>query len=145
MILIGFSEELPTCVIHPRGGYDEIQRRHWSPNRTAAKMASEGDDSENNRNSVYLYTGGNAVPKDVTHVRVDESVTIIPDVAFMHCDNLEEVELPDGILIIGRHAFYGCTSLTGISIPSTVKEIGEHAFNSCVELEEVVLPNGLLK
>ena len=37
------------------------------------------------RKYVYLYTGGAAVPKDVTHVRVDESVTIISDRAFMDC------------------------------------------------------------
>jgi hypothetical protein len=110
------------------------QQRHSSTRINAMSAA---------RKYVYLYTGGAAVPKDVTHVRVDESVTIISDRAFMDCIYLQEVELPDGILIIECDAFFKCNSLRRINIPSTVEEIGKRAFWYCEKLEEVVLPNGL--
>ena len=45
---------------------------------------------------IYVYNGLDEVPEDVTHVRVDHSVTVIPEGAFREYLKLEEVELPRG-------------------------------------------------
>ena len=50
--------------------------------------------------SVYIYNGADEVPNDVTHVRVDPSVTVIPERAFENCKQLEVVELPEGLIHI---------------------------------------------
>ena len=47
------------------------------------------------REEVYIYNGVDRVPRDVTHVRVDQSVTVIPDRAFNVRRQLVEVDLPE--------------------------------------------------
>eukprot|EP00571_Detonula_confervacea_P000103 CAMPEP_0172326988 /NCGR_PEP_ID=MMETSP1058-20130122/58221_1 /TAXON_ID=83371 /ORGANISM="Detonula confervacea, Strain CCMP 353" /LENGTH=582 /DNA_ID=CAMNT_0013043905 /DNA_START=106 /DNA_END=1855 /DNA_ORIENTATION=+ len=97
-------------------------------------------------NEVHIiYMGGDAVTEDVTHVRVDPSVTVIRSETFRFCLNLQEVELPEGLLKVESRAFSQCKLLTKIIIPSTVEEIGSEAFEWCEKLEEVVLPKGLQK
>ena len=109
----------------------------------------------------YLYTGDSdeQVPPDVSHVRVDASVTIIPNDAFKELWHLVEVELPEGLLEIGSHAFYGCESLVHVNFPSTLKTIGDNAFacnlpcrlediyyqSTGVKIVEAILPNGLIE
>ena len=97
----------------------------------------------NNTQTIYIYNGVGEVPMDVTHVRVDPSVTDIPQRAFDDHRKLEAVELPEGLIRIGDWAFCDCTSLRSINIPSTVEEIGERVFYSCQKLDVVDLPKGL--
>ena len=93
--------------------------------------------------SIYIYNGVDEVPEDVTHVRVNPSVTVIPDNAFYRHRQLEVVELPEGLTAIERQAFSNCMSLERINIPSTVEEIGESAFGKCHKLDGITLPKGL--
>ena len=47
---------------------------------------------------VYIYNGVDEVPRDVTHVRIDPSVTVIPKMAFELCRGLEErLSFPRGL------------------------------------------------
>ena len=68
--------------------------------------------------------------------------------AFMNCENLVSVELPEGLTSIGSYAFYG-SGLTSVRIPTTmttwnVKEnVGNYAFGKCLNLTSVELPEGL--
>jgi len=50
---------------------------------------------------VYIYNGVDEVPEDVTHVRVDPSVTIIPAEAFKNRRQLEVVKFPEGLIRCG--------------------------------------------
>ena len=101
----------------------------------------EGDDYNNT--NVYIYNGVDEVPVDVTQVRVESSVTIIPERAFMNRHELEKIKLPEGLITIEKQAFDNCTSLKRVNLPTTVEEIGFEAFNTCGKLEEIVLPEGL--
>ena len=76
-------------------------------------------------------------------MRVDPSVTVIPEEAFQRRQDLEEVELPEGLIRIEEKAFHSCRSLKRANIPSTVLDIGERAFDCCRKLELAVLPEGL--
>jgi len=94
--------------------------------------------------SIYIYNGVDEVPMDVTHVRVDPSVTVIPSMhAFRNRRKLEVVQLPEGLIRIEASAFDHCESLKRINFPSTVLEIGREAFSGCNALEVVNLPEGL--
>ena len=99
--------------------------------------------SEGDNTSVYIYNGVGVVPEDVSHVRVDPSVTAIPARTFEDCKKLEEVELPEGLIRIGDWAFAKCTSLRSINIPSSVLEIHRDAFSECYALDGINLPEGL--
>jgi hypothetical protein len=80
---------------------------------------------------VFIYTGpgGDAVPQDVVRVRVDPSVTSIPDEAFEKRKKLAKVELCEGLVEIGEDAFGGCGhSITTINIPTSLRRINDGAF-----------------
>ena len=80
---------------------------------------------------VFVYTGevGAAVPRDVVRVRVDSSVTSIPDEAFCQCKKLTEVELCEGLVEIGEHSFsWFDYSMTKIDIPTSLRRINNYAF-----------------
>jgi hypothetical protein len=87
--------------------------------------------------TVFVYLGGEQeVPRNVTHVRIDRSVKIIPERAFYQRMNMVSVETHDGIEKVEQRAFYGCTSLRGIKLPG-VKEVGYIAFDNCTALTDV--------
>ena len=101
-------------------------------------MSGEGDNI-----SVYIYNGVGEVPMDVTHVRVDPSVTVIPERAFESRPELVDVELPEGLIQIADWAFSNCGSLRSINFPSTLEEIRSYSFSSCESLEHIILPMSL--
>ena len=83
--------------------------------------------------------------------------------AFLGCQALENVWIPNSVTSIGTHAFYNsglktihlpnrltviddftfrsCNSLQAIEIPPTVKYIGEQAFFDCSALVTVNIPS----
>ena len=76
--------------------------------------------------------------------RIDgRPVTAIGAGAFVECEGLTSVTIPDSVTAIGAMAFAGCTSLTAIEIPDSVTTIGAFAFAQCPALRRVRLPKGL--
>ena len=103
-------------------------------------MSREGGNHD--VSSVYVYNGVDEVPRDVTHIRVDPSVTTIPEGAFKGRESLVDIVLPEGLIRIEHDAFASC-NLKRINLPSTVSEIGSHAFDNCTKLDGISLPEGL--
>ena len=76
-------------------------------------------------------------PQHITHARIDESVEVIEDDAFLACENLVHVETHNRIRKIGEYAFDHCRrSLSRIDIKSVV-EIGRGGFSGCENLQFV--------
>ena len=65
--------------------------------------------------------------------------------AFVGCDKMTAVIMPDGVKTIGQAAFAACSSLKFVSIPDSVSYIGADAFSYCVNLARLILPSGLRK
>ena len=65
------------------------------------------------------------------------SVTSIGERAFLGCESLESIEIPDSVTSIGDYAFGYCESLTSIEIPASVTSIGDGAFGYCSSLETI--------
>ncbi len=55
-------------------------------------------------------------------------VTEIEKNAFMECENLVSVEIPNSITKIGSSAFAECVNLSAVNIPNSVTEIGDTVF-----------------
>ncbi|MDE7086932.1 MAG: leucine-rich repeat domain-containing protein, partial [Clostridia bacterium] len=72
--------------------------------------------------------GGQALP-----------VTEIADFAFLRCNNLSSVTIPNSVTHIGQSAF-AFSGLESVEIPSSVTHIGYGAFGSCIRLTEVTVP-----
>lgn len=75
-------------------------------------------------------------------ITFDGDVTSL-DNAFLMCDKLTSVILPNSITSIGKQAFSGCTKLANINIPNGVKSIGGSAFYYCLKLENILIPEGV--
>ncbi|MEE3400558.1 MAG: leucine-rich repeat domain-containing protein [Methanomethylophilus sp.] len=71
------------------------------------------------------------------------SVTRIGDGAFLECDSLVSVVIPDSVTSIGTRAFSGCFSLKSIIIPNGVTCIEYGTFSHCLSLVSVVIPDSV--
>ena len=72
-----------------------------------------------------------------------EKVVAIGREAFLGCNKLTSVTIPDSVTSIGWYAFSGCTGLTSISIPNNVTSIDWFAFAGCTSLSNVAIGNGI--
>ena len=75
--------------------------------------------------------------ESLTSVVIPNSVTSIGEGAFSGCDNLTSVVIGDSVTSIGNYAFDGCDNLTSVVIDDSVTSIGYYAFSSCSSLSEV--------
>ena len=73
---------------------------------------------------------------------LDREITGIADGAFMSCQNLVSIEIPETITYIGVAAFYGCDNLTSVSLPKSVSVIKNNAFDGCSALTSFVAAEG---
>ena len=65
------------------------------------------------------------------------SVKTIGYYAFVNCNQLTSVRIPEGTTRIESLAFSGCTGLTSVSIPAGVNYIGFDAFENCSGLTSI--------
>ena len=70
-------------------------------------------------------------------VVIPQGITSIGDLAFDSCEKLRHVNLPEGVKSIGQSAFAFCGELKSVTIPSTVTEFGLWIFLECRSLQEV--------
>eukprot|EP00984_Skeletonema_dohrnii_P022512 scaffold11639_cov78-Skeletonema_dohrnii-CCMP3373.AAC.2 len=86
----------------------------------------------------YIYYGrdGEVIPRNVTRVRIDESLTVIPANAFRGNPSIKEVECHDRVKTVKEWAFAGCPSLRRVIMPG-VEVVEGHAFYYCKALEDV--------
>ena len=89
------------------------------------------------------YTGDVIIPSTVSYNSVEYSVTSIGDAAFIHCETLTSVTIPNSVTTIGGGAFDSCEALTSVTIPNSVNTIGVSAFSHCYALTSVTIPNSI--
>jgi serine/threonine protein kinase len=76
-------------------------------------------------------------------VTIPDSVTSIGDRAFDCCDSLLSITIPDSVTSIGYGAFRSCESLQSVTIPDSVTRIGNNAFEDCSSLQSVTIPDSV--
>ena len=76
-------------------------------------------------------------------ITIPEGTTFIPNEAFLDCELLEEVIIPDSVMQIGVVAFKGCKSLKKVKLPTNLEILEDFAFSECSSLDEVDIPESL--
>ncbi len=74
-----------------------------------------------------------------------KKVTAITNKAFMGCEKIHSVIIPDSVTCIDIYAFCNCANLASVSLGGGVKEIGMAAFENCSALTGIVFPESLTK
>lgn len=102
--------------------------------------------SGSGRMTDYDYTDSRApwlrYDSSIRKVVVSAGITSVSNSAFVLCEYLTSVSLPNTVTSLGHLCFAGCTRLANISIPSSVKSIGAQAFAS-TNLTSITLPSSL--
>lgn len=75
----------------------------------------------------------------LSRVVIEEGVTSIGNWAFVGCESLRSISLPDSLTCIGDDAFSGCVSLAAITIPKNVTSLGETIFFGCCSLAAITV------
>lgn len=89
----------------------------------------------------HRYKGDVVIPQTIESGGNTYSVTEIDQYAFMGCNELTSVTMPQGITTIGVGSFEDSKKLTSINIPSSVTEIKSKAFYNCDGLKRVDITN----
>ena len=69
-------------------------------------------------------------------------VTKLQNMAFMSCNNLTSIIIPESITVIPNQCFNSCHSLSNIILHDKIKTLGNYAFQAC-NLTSIDLPNNL--
>ncbi|MBQ4291115.1 MAG: leucine-rich repeat protein [Muribaculaceae bacterium] len=87
----------------------------------------------------HKYSGDVTIPPSVEHDGQTYDVTAINQEAFLGCEGLSSLSIPNTVTLIGPCAFYGCSGLTSMTIPESVITIGYQAFFYCSGLETATI------
>ena len=69
-------------------------------------------------------------------------LTSIGDEAFVWCNKLISLTIPNSVTSIGEEAFRLCTRLRSVTIPSSVTSIGQYLFYGCDALSSIFVESG---
>eukprot|EP00980_Cylindrotheca_fusiformis_P011039 scaffold2535_cov126-Cylindrotheca_fusiformis.AAC.1 len=134
------------------------------------KRRSSEMEREEVASEYFVYTNGTKeddIPKEtMTHLRVDSSVTEIPNETFEGCEALVQVQLPEALTRIGDFAFADCSKLRLVQFDSSevsssslsnpenglkdgtivfperrnaTLQIDSDAFRSCISLRKIII------
>ncbi len=81
--------------------------------------------------------------ENLTSITIPNSVTTIGVWAFMDCYSLTDVTILGSVTAIGDYMFWNCTSLTSVTIPDSVTTIGQSAFSNCTSLASINIPDSV--
>ena len=77
--------------------------------------------------------------ENLTNVNLSTKMTYIGSYMFSNCNGLISIEIPEGVTGIGAGAFQSCNNLISIKIPQSVRTIYTGSFNSCSKLTNIDL------
>lgn len=98
-----------------------------------------------NPDGLTKYEGAITIPEKVKSWDVDFTVKMIAAEAFLGCDLLTAVTIPNTVEVIAGGAFESCNALSEITLPEGLLEIGGYAFGFCEGLTSVTVPKTVIK
>ena len=112
----------------------------YCPNLTEVTIPNSvtywGSESASGLGNAFEYSG-------LKTVHLNEGRTEIPSYAFIHCENLTDINIPSTVEKIGDYAFDYCNSLESIVLPEGLTSLGMAAFANTGSLRSIVLPKSL--
>lgn len=108
----------------------------WNFDETTGTLTLDGS------GAMKEYTSAAETPwysyrDSIEHLVVRSGVTSLSSYAFVGCQNLADIKLPDTLQTIGTMTFYGCDKLDNVTIPVSVRTIGSYAFADALSLSRI--------
>ena len=75
---------------------------------------------------------------NIKKITLPNTITELPQSAFIGCSSVESITLPNGIKSIPKGAFSSCHKLQDLKIPDSVEFVSTNAFDGCEKLVEVI-------
>lgn len=69
------------------------------------------------------------------------NVSYVGSGAFVQCNNITDVTLPDSLRFLGDDIFYECQRLRSVTLPEKLHRIGQSTFCRCYSLQEITIPD----
>lgn len=69
-----------------------------------------------------------SAPRNLTSYRVREGTTIIAEDAFVWCNELQKISLPESLQVIGPSAFACCLKLCEVCMPNSIFQLEKRLF-----------------
>jgi len=91
----------------------------------------------------FRYAGEIIIPDHIEYDSKTYSVTAIGEYAFMFCQNVSSVSIPQSVTKIESYAFGNNHKLTSLTIPSGVKEMQRWAIFACNGLKTINIAEGV--
>lgn len=91
------------------------------------------------------YSGEITIPSKVIFNDINFDVVNVGDSAFLGCEELTRIILPNTINKIGDYAFYDCKNLQPLVLYNSLKSIGAYAFVHCNTFKKIILPNSITR
>lgn len=91
----------------------------------------------------YIWSNAFEDCKELTDVKMSDSIFNIGKAAFLNCTSIEKIRLSTGIHEIRDNTFEGCTYLNNLIIPYGVNSIGNEAFKNCTRLKNISIPKNV--
>ena len=116
-------------------------------NLCVANWDTDGDGELNMKEAAAVTTLGTVFKNNTKITSFDElqyftGLTAIGENAFLYCDGLRSITIPNSVTSIGNYALY-CSGLTAITIPNSVTSIGNYAFHNCNKLTHITLSSNI--
>ena len=118
---------------------DGVIYYNWINNKTELSVTYKGSSPYTSK----TYSGNVVIPESVEYEGNIYKVTSIEKMAFISCDGLYSVIIPNSVKSIGDEAFNGCSQLNSVTVGNSLEIIGKGAFVRCVKLHSVILPNSV--
>lgn len=106
--------------------------------------------------SLATVTFNKRLGNETEGIKEEYLLTTIGDSAFVGCDLLTAISIPESVVTIGDYAFSGCDALATVDLlnpqptdenpdvtPSQLTTIGEKAFYNCPLLTEIYIPESV--
>ncbi len=97
---------------------------------------------ESNWENEVLYLGNHLIEARAAlsgTYEIKNGTVGIAQVAFMQCDYLTEVIMPNSITVVGKSAFSGCFGLERVVLSNNLTTIGKYVFANCCSLTSITL------
>lgn len=100
---------------------------------------------QDNPSQAYQYRGEVVIPETITHKGTTYTVVAIGNRAFVCCNLVTLVYIPNSVQSIHEWAFGKCSNLVKIIMSNNTQYIDQAAFISCDALTEIFFPSTIIK